>query len=1051
MPGRLQIVLTTVCCCFILAPLGAQYRFDNAIRLTQENILPSDDVRSIRLGDDGFVWIATVDGLCRFDGQMAKTYRHDPLDSNSLFAGTVNIALPWRNEIWVATNKGISVLDLKTEKFRHYGINEKHRKGLSKGDYDGGAVVLYIDTQNDLWAGTRSQGAWLFDTTLNDFRFFPFPDSAYTPVIPALASNYSILSLEASHTDKDILWAGTPSGLEEINKRTGEVKWYTFPKPDKDYQVALNAFRRLYHHTDGLLYTGSWSAGVNVFDPQKKTLVPLPVQPGPGVDILKTPIARIMRKSNHEIWITALTGLVVYDSDKKAVTLYKYNNGVKNEFYGVDCVDSLYRVWLNTINGVHYFDPVMQQFATYAYDELYGVNWGFAFYITPEDDDNQIVVCPREANGLYLFDRSSKTFSRHSFPELKSWGLKKITIRGFAKLNNGDYFISADEGLFVYKKWKKQLTRYPNPPKSQFNQWGDVALSNKGYLWIAANADGLIRRNLKTGEDRFFTKELRNADSTHYLRPFNLFTDSRDNTWFACENGFGVYISASDEIKTFLYQANPAASFPFVNSFAEDKQGRVWVNTNDVWIGYADINAPGKGVVRKVNLEQKGITTRSYQLATDSAGIIWGYTNKYLFKIVDPDKPFRVFSFNYGVKNPDFFHFSFLPSGEMIFGGRNSITLANPSELRRNREVPEPYILQLRILNRPVEASLLNSGHLDLSYKQNFISISFSGKAFSMSKDTRFKYRLKGFDDWTETTGDRLANYTNIPPGKYTFQLRAANNEGTWNEKMLELPVHIARPWWLTWWFRISAMVALILFAWWLYRYRVDQIRKKEKLRSQYEKKLANVEMSALLAQMNPHFLFNSLNSIDSYIIRNESRKASEYLNNFARLMRLILQNSRSNYISIKDELETLDLYLQMEALRFANRFEYEIRISPDIDGASILIPPMLIQPYIENAIWHGLMHKKDGRQGKVELVISKHENNLFCVIQDNGIGREKAEIIRIQHPGNRKRSMGMQITKDRMEMINKLYNTNTSMQIIDLHDGNGIAAGTRVELVIPI
>ena len=167
--------------------------------------------------------------------------------------------------------------------------------------------------------------------------------------------------------------------------------------------------------------------------------------------------------------------------------------------------------------------------------------------------------------------------------------------------------------------------------------------------------------------------------------------------------------------------------------------------------------------------------------------------------------------------------------------------------------------------------------------------------------------------------------------------------------------------------------------------------------------------------------------------------------------MRLILQNSRSNYISLKDEIESLDLYLQMESLRFANRFDYEIKVSPEIDCASVLLPPMLIQPYVENAIWHGLMHKKDGKQAKVELIISKREESLLCVIEDNGIGREKAAALRAQKSGNHKRSMGMQITQDRIEMINKLYSTNTTMKIIDLHDGENNATGTRVELVIPV
>jgi LytS/YehU family sensor histidine kinase len=210
--------------------------------------------------------------------------------------------------------------------------------------------------------------------------------------------------------------------------------------------------------------------------------------------------------------------------------------------------------------------------------------------------------------------------------------------------------------------------------------------------------------------------------------------------------------------------------------------------------------------------------------------------------------------------------------------------------------------------------------------------------------------------------------------------------------------------------------------------------------------------MTALLAQMNPHFLFNSLNSIDSYIIRNESGKASEYLNNFARLMRLILQNSRSNYISLKDELEALDLYLQMESLRFRDKFQYRIHVDETLDAASVVIPPMLIQPYVENAIWHGLMHKKDGGCGVVEIHISQdRENNLVCIVRDNGIGRVRAEAIKAQNPGNRKKSMGMQITRDRIEMINKLYNSSTEVKITDLVDAEGQPAGTEVRLVIPI
>jgi LytS/YehU family sensor histidine kinase len=281
--------------------------------------------------------------------------------------------------------------------------------------------------------------------------------------------------------------------------------------------------------------------------------------------------------------------------------------------------------------------------------------------------------------------------------------------------------------------------------------------------------------------------------------------------------------------------------------------------------------------------------------------------------------------------------------------------------------------------------------------------------------------------------------------------LQAANNEGIWNEKILSVPVIIATAWWTTAWFYALLGIIVLSFSWWLYKRRIRQVKTREYVRSEFEKKLANVEMSALRAQMNPHFLFNSLNSIDSYIIRNESKKASEYLNNFARLIRLILQNSRSNYISLRDELETLELYLQMETLRFKGKFEYELVVPKDLDTSAIDIPPMLIQPYVENAIWHGLMHQQVPGGGKVKVSIQEKEGMLLCIVEDNGIGRKKAMELKAKKSGIARRSMGMIITQDRMEIINKLYDTQTAVQVTDLEDDKGNAAGTRVVLTIPV
>ena len=1022
------------------AVLG-QYKFEKPVIIGKEQGFRYNEVRGVKKGADGFMWMGTTEGICRFDGQLTKTFGLTEHHNMAPFSNSVFTVLPLKNEIWAGTSQGISVMNTHDYSFRHYQLTDKGKSSTIKKSIDQHVGVLFRDTAGKIWIGTRSKGVYVYDEATDDFRSFTYSRKDFPVLFPALGADYAILSIEASKTNDSIIWAGTSAGMQEINKYTGKVMLHVFPQKNKDYQVALNAFRRLYHHDDGLLYVGSWAAGVNVFDPVTKTFTPIQIQNENGKRIVNSSIASINRKSDHEMWISSLVGLAVYDSKLKDITWHKFNKNDENKFYGVELIDEQNRFWQTNILGLQYFDPVMQQFSQYSFQHLTGGDWGFAFYIIADKTGNNITVCPRSTDGLLHFNRKENKWTKSLFPKDKTFKAEKDAIRGFAQLPSGDFIISADRGIFIYSEKTKQIRPLTKELPFNLTRRGEIKLDRRGNLWISDEAQGLIKWKPWSRSYRIYQTNETIGDSNNVTRRLiNFFEDSHGNIWFQRPGGFGVYVAAKDSIETFLYAKNDRNGIPGVSDFAEDRKGRIWMTGEDGWIGYGLAADPAKGVVYKQNRRDRGAPAYLPGIATDANGDVWGYNYKELYKINADDLTFATYSFNYGIEEVDYFHFSFLPSGELIFGGRNDIIIANPAEFKRNTEIPVPLIDQLEVLNQPFRFSM-NGSPLRFNHNQNFFSIRFSAQAYTLSNDVRFRYRLKGFEEWTEVTHRRFANYTNVPGGDYVFQLQAANNEGVWNEKTLELPIHIGTVWWMTTWFRIAALVTLSTLFVWVYRYRIGQIRKKEQLRSQYEKKLANVEMSALLAQMNPHFLFNSLNSIDSYIIRNESKKASEYLNNFARLMRLILQNSRSNYISLKDELEALDLYMQMESLRFANRFVYEINVAPDIDTSSTLIPPMLIQPYVENAIWHGLMHlpdrsqgtpseqagKKDGQEGKVEIIIDRKEESLYCVILDNGIGREKATALKAQKPGNRKRSMGMQITKDRIEMINKLYNTNTS------------------------
>ena len=222
-----------------------------------------------------------------------------------------------------------------------------------------------------------------------------------------------------------------------------------------------------------------------------------------------------------------------------------------------------------------------------------------------------------------------------------------------------------------------------------------------------------------------------------------------------------------------------------------------------------------------------------------------------------------------------------------------------------------------------------------------------------------------------------------------------------------------------------------------------------DQLKLSFEQKLSEIEMSALRAQMNPHFIFNCLNSIKLYTTDNESAKAADYLTKFSRLIRLVLENSRSEKVTLKNELEALSLYMEMEAMRFKNKLNFTIKTDPDLDTDLVEIPPLLLQPYVENAIWHGLMHKKEG--GSVQVKISQLKaERLQITITDDGIGRARAAELKSKSAIAGK-SFGMKVTGERIALINHLYKSNAKVQVNDLTDVQGNAAGTEVVIEILI
>lgn len=352
------------------------------------------------------------------------------------------------------------------------------------------------------------------------------------------------------------------------------------------------------------------------------------------------------------------------------------------------------------------------------------------------------------------------------------------------------------------------------------------------------------------------------------------------------------------------------------------------------------------------------------------------------------------------------------------------------------------YISNLKISGK--DTALLDS--YSLSHDENYLEISFVGLNYQRNEALKYLYQLEGVDDDWKSTKDLTVRYPGLPPGDYRFSVKCINSYGKVSKVNENLSFTIEEPYYQTLWFRMTVVfvvlfvVSAVLFS--FFRIRLRELKKRNRI----ETELNRFRQQALSAQMNPHFIYNSLNSVQSYILRNEREKSSEYLSNLGNLMRRILDNSQYPAITLKEELEALNLYVKMEQVRFQDNFEFLLDVDKKVDLDGIKVPPLIIQPYVENAIHHGL-RMKEGRR-VLKVLVFRKKNNLCIHIIDNGIGRKRAGEINRQKATKHK-SFGTEITNKRLSLYSELYDKDIRISIVDLQDDKGVAQGTQVEIEV--
>ena len=342
----------------------------------------------------------------------------------------------------------------------------------------------------------------------------------------------------------------------------------------------------------------------------------------------------------------------------------------------------------------------------------------------------------------------------------------------------------------------------------------------------------------------------------------------------------------------------------------------------------------------------------------------------------------------------------------------------------------------------PLEPPKLNS-------EQNHISIYFQTLNFNNPEADMHYYKIDNIDDdWNVATNKNYVVYPYLAPGKYTFRVKSKNERTGLFSNTAEFSFTILKPWFKQIWFIVLMIVLLVAIIITAYNLRVNNIREEEKEKRQILLKISELEYKALQAQMNPHFLFNAISSIQDYVLDHNVDDALTYLSSFSKIIRMTLEFVDTKFVKLSEVLTYLEHYVKLENMRFEDLFEYNVICDKDIDPETTQIPPMILQTLIENSINHGIRPLKG--TGKITLQFIKINNDTFkCSIEDNGIGRKKSAQINKDQNLN-KESRGLKIICERIELLNKGKTEPFKMELIDLYTASGEAKGTRVEITIP-
>lgn len=946
--------------------------------------LPANECYNVMQDSKGYIWISTEAGLCRYNGSFCRIF-----DKNNGLPENATYTVQEDNttgKIWITTSAN-RILNFWNDSLVEVPFS-KNYAALQKNTVQQAYILTLLNDSVVI----NSQGT-TYTTGKNSTALSVLNPTAKAALNFTRTDNKLFLVLTV--TNGELISETTRKGyvLFSINDKVRQtmIKVPFYGNDSPDWRVLLASCKDEY-------LIGFGNILIKLHPDNKYSVYRVPF-----------PIISLYCDKDSGLWVGTVNGGVFYYPDMKTMT--NPVNSLSGFSVSGTCVDHENNVWCTTLEkGVFYCrnKNVVNYGAIKGLDkpaDILKLEHGRLFTSTRNNE---------------LIELKNDTILRYPIALDGNYPVSDILRTEKTWIICGKTFLAETDGGFHYFK-----CRY-SPGTRYYIGANQLAYTPEGRLFI-----------IQTGGLR------------------EVLADKISNVQKPLESGGKCLHYAGNNILLYgctegLYQLNLVNNISVkikgitgIVKIIRTSFGETWVITRQNGI-YRYTEGKAENITNMLALP----ADRLFDITEDRYGTIWIATNIGLLKIKKSGGKYftQLYTTLNGLLTNKISSIA-ADSNNLYLSGIDGLYKFPLSSELINSSIPQIHIRTFSVNGIPY--SYLQP--LELEYYNNSVSVEVDALTFKEINAPTLFYDLTGIKDPSQRNGvinGNTISLDNLPPGNYELRIYAVNNNGIKSDKPVILRFQIKNPFWQTAWFIVVSALLLCLIIYVSVKTIVSRIRKKEEEKTSINKRLAEFQLTALQAQMNPHFIFNAINSIQGYILKKNEQLAYNYLAKFSKLIRMVLTNSQEKSLPLKQELEMLIVYIELEQLRFDQSFEFILTIDEHVNQYETFVPTMLIQPYVENAIWHGLMNLEKDKKGILRIDIRLDGNMLKITVEDNGIGREEAKVYAKQNNHN---SIGMKLTEQRLNMINALQNYESSkVRVNDVLDEENKVIGTRVEIFIP-